>query len=364
MKFFSSRRVISDGSIIENVVLSIDNGSIVDLKIDNGLSNFDFETLCSGFVDLHINGGENFHFTANPTVEALHDIDSAASKNGTAYTLPTIITSPFETIEKAIESVEIYKREKQHSGVLGIHLEGPFLAEKKRGAHLSEYIQKPTIESINEIIDKGSELIKLITIAPELFNQECLKLLIDSPMQVSMGHSNATFKEASIAHQQGINLVTHLYNAMSGIGHRDIGLAGASLYYPDIYCPIILDNHHLSKEAAQLAWKLKGDKLFLISDALFQNRMKQSFEWEGFDAHYQNETYFNSEGNLAGSAISMWDAVCQAMEWFEIPLETALKLATSIPASLIKTERKIGKIEVGYEARLVEIKGESLNVLF
>jgi N-acetylglucosamine-6-phosphate deacetylase len=361
MKKISARYALSDGRIRDKVVIEVKDNQICSIYEDRFITEFDFEVVSPGLVDLHINGGETNHFTATPTVETLYDIEHAGLKNGTTYTLPTIITAPIETMEAAHQATIDYYNAHPQSGILGIHLEGPFLAQSKRGAHLAAYLQLPTDLLINKIIDW--KYVRLLTIAPEHFTSDQLSRLVASKVKIALGHSNATFDQAQSAFTQGVNLVTHLYNAMSGFGHRDLGLVGAALYNQAVSCPIILDNLHLAKEAAQLAWRLKGENLFLISDALFQNQVKKSFQWGEFDAHYRNDTYYNSEGNLAGASISMWDAVRNAMAWFDIPLETALKLATSIPASILHTDRKIGLLETGYEAKLIYIDGQVASTI-
>jgi N-acetylglucosamine-6-phosphate deacetylase len=356
------RYAISNGLVSDKVIIESSNGIITSVTEDSTMTQFDFEIVSPGLVDIHINGGEEYHFTASPTVEALYDIEHAALKNGTTHTLPTIITSPIDTMLSAHNAMEAYYQAHPESGILGIHLEGPFLSEAKRGAHLTSYLQLPTDEVLHRLVQWSH--VRLLTIAPELFTIAQIKLLLDSKIKIAIGHSNAKFSQAQSAFDQGVNLVTHLYNAMSGYGHRQLGLVGAALYNENVYCPIILDDLHCAKEAAQLAWKLKGEKLFLISDALFQNHLKKEFVWGEFDAIYRDTTYYNSEGNLAGASISMWDAVKNAMSWFDIPLEQALKLATSIPASILHTDRKFGQLAPGYEAKLISISGENVSTIF
>ena len=313
-------------------------------------------------VDIHINGGEEYHFTATPTNEALVDIETSARKNGVAFTLPTLITSSFENIEKGVEAIRAYKNQHPDSGILGMHLEGPFLNVKKRGAHLEKYILKPSDELIDRLLKISDGHIKMITIAPENFTKTQISKLIDSDIIVSLGHSNATFEEANAAFDQGVGLVTHLFNAMSALGHREPGLVGATLLNQNVYAPIILDDVHVDKNVTKLAFEAKKGKLFLISDALFQNHKKQTFVWEEFDASLQNGNYINADGNLAGATISMQDAVQNAIKWLDIPLETAIHMATDLPLLAIKETRKIGKIAVGFEAKICSFEGNLENI--
>ncbi len=270
---------------------------------------------------------------------------------GTGYVLPTLITSPTENILKGIESTRNYILKNPNSGVLGMHLEGPFLNPIKRGAHLAEYVRKPTNAELEEIIKYGKGIIKIMTIAPEQFTDEQLEMLLESGIVISAGHSNATNKQASHAFRKGIRLITHLFNAMSQMGHREVGLVGTIFDNDEVYAPIILDGFHCDYAAARIAHKAKKDKLFLISDALFVGDKVKQFQWGEFDAYLQDGQYRNSEGNLAGAAISMGDAVRNATKFVDISLQEAVEMATIRPAKAIGMDDKAGKIAVGYPAR-------------
>jgi N-acetylglucosamine-6-phosphate deacetylase len=361
----SAKKSFSNGVILNNQEIEIADNKIISIKEISQHSTFDFECVSPGLVDLHINGGEEFHFTNKPTEETIHDIETAALKNGVTHTLPTLITSSFENINTGISAIKSYLKQNPNSGVLGMHLEGPFLNPIKRGAHLEKYLQKPSLNNLQDIIKAGEDYIKIMTIAPELFSDECLELLLNSNIQISAGHSNATFEEADRAFKKGIKLVTHLFNAMSAFGHREPGLVGATFLNPQVFAPIILDGVHVNYNSAKVALNEKREGLFLISDALFQNYKKKEFKWEEFDAVLKDNAYTNSEGNLAGAAISMKDAVKNAITFLNIPLELALKMSTSTPASLIKSNRKFGKIELGYEAKLISFEGvfEKVNAI-
>ncbi len=357
-KTISAKNIYTAGKILNNQMLTIQDGVISAIHETSKDTSFDFENIAPALFDIHINGGEEFHFTQNPSEECLFDMLSAAESNGTGYILPTLITSSVENIKVGINAVKTFIKSNPNSGIIGMHLEGPFLNPKKRGAHLEKYIQKPSDLLIKELLEFGEDTLKLMTIAPEMFTKGQINLLLNSKIKISAGHSNATYSEAQEAFSQGINLVTHLYNAMSAFTHRAPGLIGASLLNTEVYAPIILDGVHCDWSAAELALRNKKEKLFLISDALFQNHKKKIFKWEEFDAKLIDNQYLNSENNLAGATISLFDAVRNAVEMLKIPLERALEMATGIPASLIATERKIGKVTVGFEARFISFPND------
>ena len=239
------------------------------------------------------------------------------------------------------------------SGVLGMHLEGPFLNPIRRGAHLKEYLQTPTDAALDTLIKEGKDVIKIMTIAPELFTIAQIDKLVASGIHIAVGHSDATYAQATHACQRGVKLCTHLFNAMSQMQHRAAGVVGSVLDTEGVYAPIILDGIHCSYEAARIAYKIKKEKLVLISDALFVGRKKEHFEWGGFNATLKNGEYRNSEGNLAGAAIAMADAVHNAVFNVGIPLEEAVKMATVRPAKAIAIDDKIGRIRKGFLANFV-----------
>lgn len=349
-KIFADK-VYTCGEILKNRLISFEDGLITAVELAVPVDNVKHvPNLAAGFADIHINGGEQYHFTANPTVEAVEDIDVACRKYGTAWSLPALITSPIDTIMRGIDAVRSYREKEPSSGILGIHLEGPFISVAKRGAHLPEYIRKPNTADLEEIISYGRGVIKMITVAPEEFTAEQLEMLLASGITVSSGHSNATCAEASAAFGAGIRLVTHLYNAMSPLNHREPGLVGAAFDNPDVYTPLIPDGHHSSFTAARIAYKIKKDKLFLISDALFAGRKVDTFKWGAFDARLQDDQYINSEGNLAGAAISLGEGVKNAVEKIGIPLTEAIEMVTSRPAKVLGLGGTIGKVEAGYPA--------------
>jgi N-acetylglucosamine-6-phosphate deacetylase len=344
--------VHTGNEILQNHSIEIENGIIKNIfPSENHQSQQ--KDIAAGFIDLHINGGSKHYFTQNPTEESIDDIYQSSLRLGTTHVLPCLITSPLENILKGIEAIQNYMAQNPRSGVLGMHLEGPFLNPLKRGAHLAEYVKKPTDNELQTIIEHGKDVIKIMTIAPEQFTENQIEMLLESGINLSAGHSNATFKQAQSAYNQGIKLCTHLYNAMSQMGHREVGLVGATFDNDDVYAPIILDGFHCDYAAAKIAHKIKKDKLFLISDALFVGSEMKQFQWGGFDAFLKDGQYRNSEGNLAGAAISMADAVRNAVRYAGVSKEEAVKMATIRPAKVIGMSHKIGKIEVGYPANFV-----------
>lgn len=350
-EIIAAAKVFTGTSVLENQLISIENGKIINIETGQpAIATRRVEYLAPGFIDTHINGGNALHFTQNAALEGVKDIDLSCHALGTAYTLPSLITSPKENIFKGIDAVKDYQARYPGSGVLGMHLEGPYLNPLKRGAHIEAYIKKPDTGELKELIAHGKGVLRLLTIAPEMFSSDQIELLLNSGITISAGHSNATYETATAAFELGINLVTHLYNAMSPLLHRSPGLVGAAFDHPSVFAPIILDGHHCDFAAARIAYKIKKDKLFLISDALFTSRKVKSFQWRTFDAQLKNDQYLNSEGNLAGAAISLGEAIYNAVNEVGIPLQEAIEMATIRPAKAIGMEKSVGQIAVGYPA--------------
>ncbi len=363
MKIVASK-VYSGAQIRHHQQISIANGQITGIQDAAPGAAADFENLAPALFDTHINGGEHRYFTRDADEETLNDIVLSAEKYGTGFVLPALITSSPENIMKGIQAVKDYKAKYPGSGLAGMHLEGPFLNVHKRGAHLEKYIRKPDMGFLREIIAHGRDCIRIITVAPENFTDDLLDLLLESGINVSAGHSNATLQEAQHAFDRGVRLVTHLYNAMSPFTHRAPGLIGASLGDGRVFAPIIPDGTHCDFEALRIAFKCKKEKLFLISDALFQGRKTGSFQWEEFDAFLKNDQYVNSEGNLAGATISLAEGVLIASRELDISLGEALEMATLRPAAALGMDDLLGKVAEGYPARFTVFDNNTTSLKF
>lgn len=334
--------VISEGIIQEITTTIPENAEIIDAKEKN---------IAPSFIDIQPNGGYDMYFSKEVSEAALDDMYNASLDHGTGNIIPTLISSDTETILKAIEVVKLYMQ--KQTGVLGMHLEGPFINKHKRGAHPEDVIRKPTDEELEKIIGEGKSVIKIITVAPECFTENQLRMLLDSGINISIGHSDISYDQAQYYFSFGISLVTHLYNAMNQMGHRECGLVGAVFDNDDVYAPIILDGGHCHYAAARVAYQQKKKKLFLLSDAAFLGRRKTKFEWDRLNIELQDGFYRDPNGNLGGSAISMIDAVKNAVEHLKVSLQEAIEMATSRVAKAIKMENEFGYIKVGYPANFV-----------
>lgn len=354
-------RVYTGEEVIEDAEVLIEQGSIKKVAAVNELNHASLDnvevidlqgkSLAPGLVDIQINGGYQYYFSQYPNEKGLLDIAAACRDYGTLHFLPTLISSPPAVIVSALQSVRQFKEQYPEAGVLGMHLEGPFFNPVKRGAHSPHIVRKPTDEELRDIVKAGKDVIKIMTIAPEMFTDGQIRYLQDQGILLSAGHSNMTYEQAYHYFDMGIGLITHLYNAMSGFTHRAPGFAGAALERSAVWAPIVLDGHHVHFGAARIARQMKKEKLLLISDSTFLGRKVLDYNWGDFDAKMIDGTYRNKEGNLAGAAISMVEALENAVNHLGVSQQEAVEMATSRPARAIRMQDEIGYIKSGYPAR-------------
>lgn len=328
-------------------ILSVQN----EMPQDADVIDLNGKNISAGLIDIQINGGYHAYFSKEINEASLTDMTNACHHFGTLYFLPTLISSTQENILKAITVIKNFQQKFPQAGVLGMHLEGPFFNMEKRGAHNKDIVRKPTDSVLEAIVAHGKDTIKVMTIAPEMFADEQIQFLQENNIRLSAGHSDMDYEQAQYYFSKGIHLATHLYNAMSPFTHRAPGLTGATLENDDVYASIILDGHHCHYAAARIAYQLKKEKLFLITDSTFLGRKTQHFEWDTFDATLKDDMYRNKEGNLAGAAISMIEAVKNVKQHLNLSLQEAVQMATSRVARAIGEEAHTGFIKENYPAR-------------
>ena len=363
-RLYTGEEVADGKSVrIENGVITA-VGKRVDFPSDAETVDLGGMNVAPGFIDLQINGGGGRFFTQHPDAESLTAMYEANLRFGTTHFLPTVISSPLETVFRAVDAVEEARRAQQ-PGVLGLHVEGPYFHPARIGAHKREFIRQPATEELREIARRGRDVIKVITFAPELFTDDQLRLLRETGFVLSAGHSNATYEQATHFFQKGISKVTHLYNAMSALAHREPGLVGAVFEHPRVWTSIIVDGFHCHYAAVRVAKQLLKDKLFLITDAVdsADSAGAGHTHYGDFVTQYQYEAgrFVTGEGTLAGSCITMLDAVRNCVEHAGIPLAEALRMASAYPAAAIGLDHRLGYLKPGYRAALV-IFDNALNV--
>ena len=365
---FKNATVFTGETFLANATVRIASGYIQDVTTGEpgesaaGETVVDLEGdyLIPGFVDLQLYGGSSLFLNDQPTPDTVRHIYETHRRNGTTTLLPTIHSTSLDVMQQSMSAVQTVRAENQF-GVPGIHLEGPYFNPIKRGAHSAAYVRTPAAGELEALFAVNADVIRIFTIAPEVLTAEQLTTIqrLKHPTTLlSLGHSNATYQEAMAAFGNGFPLATHLYNAMRGFESREPGIVGAVFDYPTVRASIIADSYHCDPATIRIAYRLLGERLFLISDALFANPPRPTFDLGQFVVHFESDPngpgkYVNNEGKLAGSAITLVDCVRIAVEQAGIPLVNALRMASTIPAEMIGLGDKIGRIERGYVANLV-----------
>ncbi len=295
--------------------------------------------IAPGFIDLQIAGGGGYLFSDNPTPEALEAITGAIVKSGTTSFLIAMPTTSAEIYRKAIKAI----REYNHPAILGLHLEGPFISRLRAGAHAKEHIRVPGVNEIKELLADAGGTVKMMTVAPEVCTNDVIKILKDYGVIVAAGHSNATFDEAVQGFRNGISTVTHLFNAMSPLNHRDPGLPGASYMTPGVCASIIADGIHVNYNMVAISKMIMKERLYLVSDAVEECS-------NGPYLHVRQPDRFTlPDGTLSGSALTMMQAVKNCINNVMIPVDEALKMASLYPAQVMNMIER-GQITEGSKA--------------
>ena len=349
-KIFTGQRwwreasVLVDDKVIKKVSTNISEKDAEQIDLEGDL-------LVPGFIDLQLYGGLGKLFGEHPSIETLKATYEYCLRGGALHFMPTAATNSMEVMLRAIEAVRCYQ-DQQLPGVLGLHLEGPYINASKKGAHIEQFIKKPTLDEVKELVEKGKGVIKMITLAPEVCDKEIIQYLLSEGIFVSAGHSNASYQQAWSAFEEGVSLATHLYNAMSPLQHRAPGMVGAVLNHSKVMSSLVADGHHVDFPAISVAKKIMGERLFLITDAVTENK-------EGYYQHrLEGDKYVVADGTLSGSALTMLKAVRNCVEYVGISLEEALRMASLYPARAIHQDKKLGKIEARSAAELLWLNEE------
>ncbi len=354
---YINARIFTDDQVHQRGSITVENGRITEVRdsIDapdrtgtfNHTEVIDLKgfSIAPAFIDLQVYGGNGKLFNNEPTVEAIQKTWESVKKGGASHFQITLSCSPLETMWQAIDACRKYLGA-GGKGLLGLHLEGPYFNPEKRGAHPLQHIRKPNPAEVAELIERCRGVVRYMTVAPEQFDDISLDLLLKSDILIAAGHSNATFKQAVRGFEKGIDRVTHLFNAMSPFQGREPGLVGAA-YDRKPWTSIIADGIHCDFNALKISKELLGEKLFLISDAVTESLMGD------YRFRFAGDRYVDESGVLAGSALSMWDAVKNTVQYAGVPLDEALRMAATYPARVIGEGQRLGKIAPGYEAHFV-----------
>jgi N-acetylglucosamine-6-phosphate deacetylase len=357
-------RVLTGGEIREGLGVIIEDRCIQDvveaarLPQEMPRERLDGGILAPGFIDIQVNGGGGVLLNNEPTPEGVGKIARAHRRFGTTGLLPTVITDAPEIIAQAIDSVS-RAREAGEASVLGIHIEGPFIDPKRKGAHDEKYI-RPISEADVVELTRHRCGVMLITLAPNRVSPDMIGKLARAGVVVSLGHSDARAEEALAAIQAGACNFTHLFNAMSQMEGRAPGMAGTALADKHSYFSIIADGHHVSDMALRVAFRAKPITCaVLITDAMSSAAGgPDEFLLQGRKVRRRNGRLELEGGTLAGSDLTMDQAVRYCVNHLDLPLANVLAMASTNPGRLLRLGHELGEILPGYLANLVHLSDD------
>lgn len=305
-----------------------------------------------GFIDLQLNGCGGVMFNDTMTAATLDTMHRTNLRSGTTSFLPTLITTCDADMKMALELVAEY-RHRHPDAVLGLHLEGPYLNPKRKGIHNEANIRQPDRPMLETIARAGRETVRLVTLAPERVEAAAIRCLTEAGIVVSAGHTDATYEEAIAGFAAGIRMATHLFNAMSPWLGRSPGMVGAVFNHPEVYAGIIADGHHTHWQSIHLAHRLKGNRLLLVTDATPPAGTTMASFWiGGQEVFYQDGKCVSADGTLGGSALTMIEAIANCVHHGSIPLDEALRMASTYPATVLSLDQQLGYLAPGYRANL------------
>ncbi len=359
-------RVFDGDHILEGRAVVIENGRILGLPHEKdlgaGIERRPVEGLLApGFIDVQVNGGGGVLYNDVRTKEGLRTIAEAHRRYGTTGLLPTFITDTRERMAEAMDAMR-EALAARIPGILGIHVEGPFISPERKGVHNPAFIRPMEDEDIT-ILTSLREGRTLVTLAPERNRMEAIARLASAGVLLCAGHTAGDYATVMEACRHGVRGFTHLYNAMPPLAGRDPGPVGAGLDSYGTWCGLIVDGHHVSDAALRVAIAAKGtDRIMLVTDAMSVTGTDlTSFDLHGRTIYRRDGRLTTEDGTLAGSDLDMASAVRNAVRRLGLGLPDVLRMASLNPAAFLKLDHELGRIAPGYRASLV-LLDESLQV--
>lgn len=363
---FLNGRVLVDGVLRTDLSVLVEGRQIAallpedsrpDARPDARIVDLAGDILAPGFIDTQVNGGGGVLFNDAPTAATIAAIGAAHRRFGTTGFLPTLISDDPPVIARAIAAVD-QAIEEGVPGVLGIHIEGPFLNVARRGIHLASKIRPIDHASVDLVtLLRGGRT--LVTLAPELATPELIAALVARGAVVAGGHSDARYDEARAAIAAGMTGATHLFNAMSPLGNREPGMVGAVLDSPGVIAGIVVDGRHVHPATLRIAIAARGaDAFMLVTDAMPTVGGDSWFMLQGKRIEVRDGVCVDAAGTLAGSDLDMARAVRNAVQLIGVPPEVALAMASAVPARFLGLEASYGRIAPGMRASLVRLTAE------
>jgi len=364
---FTNGRILTDRGFETDVTVLVEDGHIVAVvpgppPKDAQVVDLAGRYLVPGFIDTQVNGGGDVLFNDEPTADGLRRIASAHRKYGTTGMLPTLISDDVEVMRRAIDATREALAQAV-PGVLGVHLEGPYLNAARKGVHDPSKFHTPDASELDLVASLGKDGVTLVTLAPERFEAATLRALAGRGVVIAAGHTAATYEQLRDGFANGITGITHLFNAMTPMNSREPGAVGAALENPDAWCGLIVDGYHVHDATLRVAIAARPrGKMMLVTDAMPPvGGQREAFSLYGVEMLCRDGQCTTADGTLAGSALDMASAVRNTVQRLGLPLEEACRMASQYPAEFIGLGGELGRIAPGYRSDLVMLD-DALNV--
>ena len=371
-ELLTGARLFTGEMMLDGHSLLIEDGEILDLIPRDTAPQARVVALpagslvAPGFIDTQVNGGGGALLNDTPTVDAVRTIVAAHRRYGTTGLLPTLITDAADKMHAAATAVAAAMGDRA-SGVLGLHLEGPFLSLERRGVHSPAFVRLPTPDDLAYLVELPNEFPGgkvLLSLAPEIVSDEDIGALAEAGMLLAGAHSAASYARTTEAIRAGLRGFTHLFNAMPPVANREPGIAGAALLSAETWCGIIVDGIHVHPAALKLALAAKRrGKLMLVTDAMTPlGTDATSFQLYGATIHRRDRKLVTDDGTLAGADLDMAQAVRNCIGLLGLPRDEALRMASLYPAQFLGMSDRRGRLGSGYLADMV-LLDQSTHVL-
>ncbi|WP_138419534.1 N-acetylglucosamine-6-phosphate deacetylase [Aquibacillus sediminis] len=361
--------VYTENDVITSGYILVNGTDIVEIGIEEQLEHIPSSVevidgkgkkAIPGFIDGHIHGA-NGADVMDATPEALRAMATILPKEGTTSFLATTITQSPTNIEHALKNVATYRNEEGEAEIIGVHLEGPFIEEKKAGAQPREYILAPSKQQFDEWQQLSGNKIKTITLAPEKdVDGSFINYLYEQGVNVSAGHTEASFEDMKRAVEFGVRQVTHICNAMTPIHHRDIGVVGAAFQLEKLRSELISDGIHVSPAMMDLIYQNVGsDRLMLITDALRAKCLQPgTYDLGGQEATVSEDRATLADGTLAGSILRLIDGAKNMIDYTDATMKQVIEMASTNPAKQLDVFDRKGTLAIGKDADIVVVDDE------
>jgi N-acetylglucosamine-6-phosphate deacetylase len=357
---FVNGRILTPGGFVAGQALLIDGARITALvdAHDQRLAqcrriDLAGRLLLPGFIDTQVNGGGGVLFNDSPTLEGIRAIGAAHGRFGTTGFLPTLLSDDLDVLASAIRAVD-QAIAAGVPGVLGIHVEGPFLSEARKGVHDASHFRELGRDMI-ALLSSLKHGVTLMTLAPEVTSPEVLARLAAAGVVLAAGHTNATYAEIESARRHGLRGFTHLFNAMSQLTPREPGTVGAALSDEEAWCGLIVDGKHVDPRVLRIALKAKRhDRFMLVTDAMASvGTSMRTFQLQGRTITVEDGVCVDEHGTLAGTALDMSRAVQNAIALLGLSPDEAVRMASEYPADFLGLAASHGRLAAGCRADLV-----------